>query len=68
MTMAQTSDRISALAAKYAPLTPDRLRVITSDSHYREATAADIRAMAASLLRQDETKGLRGLVKRVLGR
>ena len=34
----------------------------------RKDVARDIRSMAASLLRQDETKGIRGLILKVLGR
>jgi hypothetical protein len=65
--MAQTSDRVSSIAARYANLTPERLLGLTStDDRTREA-AADIRAMAASLMRQDEVKGVRKLLRLVMG-
>lgn len=65
---AQTSDEISALAAKYATLTHERLLGMTATEPMRRATAAEIRSMAASLLRQDETKGVRGFIRKVLGK
>ena len=65
--MARTSDRVSRLAAQYAKLTGEGLKARTSTDFMRAATAEDIRSMAASLLRQDETKGLRGLWKRIAG-
>jgi hypothetical protein len=69
MKKAQTSDRISAIAARRVKLMPADLALATPVE--REAIAADVRSMAASLLRQDETKGLRqprGLIGRILGR
>lgn len=65
---AQTSDRVSSLAARYATITADRLLSVTASERLREETAADIRSMAASLMRQDETKGLRGLIRKVIGK
>lgn len=68
---AQTSDRVSSIAARYTNLTAARLIGMTATDRSAEQAASDIRAMAASLLRQDETKGLRervgGLIKQVLG-
>lgn len=63
--MAQTSDVISSIAARYARLTDEQLFSITSDAVQRRQTAGEIRSMAASLLRQDQHKGLRGLIRRV---
>jgi hypothetical protein len=68
MKKAQTGDRVSALAARYAKLQPGNLNGLTADE--RRQLAADVRSMAASLLRQDETKGkrgLRGLIARIVG-
>lgn len=64
---AQTSDKVSSLAASYANITADRLLAATASASLREMTAADIRSMAASLLRQDEHRGLRKLWKKVIG-
>lgn len=63
--MAQTSDRVSRLAARYAGITADNLLSLTATQPLREQTAGDIRSMAASLLRQDEVKGVRKLLRRV---
>lgn len=63
--MARTSDRVSRLASQYAKLTPESLKARCSTDFMREATAQDIRTLAASLLRQDEHKGLRGILKRI---
>ena len=60
---AETSDKVSTLAGRYARITGNTVRQMNPDH-----LAADIRSMAASLLRQDQTKGLRGFVRRVLGR
>lgn len=64
--MAETS--LSSLASRYAKTTPEMVLALAYKERSREKLAADIRSMAASLLRQDETKGLRGIVKRMLGR
>lgn len=61
----QTSDRISSIAARYANITPARLIGLAGSDATVEQAASDIRSMAASLIRQDETKGLRGIGKRV---
>lgn len=66
--MARTSDRISSLAAEYIKIDGDHLLAKTATASLREITADDIRSMAASLLRQDEHRGLRGLLKKVAGR
>jgi hypothetical protein len=68
MPNAQTSDRVSSLAARYVNLEPDTLLALTATPASRESTAADIRTLAASLLRQDEHRGVRGLLKKVIGR
>lgn len=62
---AQTGDRISSIAARYAGITAKELAMMTTgeaSGHVR-----DIRAMAASLLRQDEVKGLRRVWQKVRG-
>ena len=64
--MAQTSDRVSTIAARHIDLTGDRLLALTAKASDREKMAAEIRSMAASCLRQDETKGLRKLFKGLL--
>jgi hypothetical protein len=63
--MAETSDRLSRLAARYARYSAGQLILDARDRP--ETVAADVRSMAASLLRQDETKGLRGLARRIMG-
>lgn len=68
MKPAQTSDRVSAIAASYATMTADRLLSLTATEEMRRETASEIRTLAASLLRQDETKGLRSLFRKVTGR
>jgi hypothetical protein len=65
---AQTSDRISSMAARHRTMTVLRLRALVSDDQSAETLAAEIRSMAASLARQDETKGLRKLWKKVTGK
>lgn len=67
MTHAQTSDRVSSIAARYANITPTRLLALTAKDSTLEAAAEDIRSMAASLLRQDEVKGVRKLLRLVTG-
>lgn len=65
--MAQTSDKISSIAGRYAGISNTALkeRVATRDG--MAEVAHDIRSMAASLLRQDEVKGLRGLIRKAFG-
>jgi len=67
MSNAQTSDRISTIAARYANLTPARLLALTAKDSTLEIAASEIRSMAASLIRQDEVKGIRKLARKVLG-
>lgn len=64
--MAETSNQLSRLAARYMRYTAGQLAVEVRSRP--EALAADIRSMAGSLLRQDETKGLRAMVRKVLRR
>jgi hypothetical protein len=66
--MARTSDRVSKLAGKYINITPGELLGRLGQSGGAQEIAADIRSIAASALRQDETRGLRGAVKKLLGR
>lgn len=63
--MAETSDRVSTLASRYATITAHRLVVLAAKDKTAEQAASDIRTMAASLLRQDETRGIRKLLKAV---
>lgn len=63
--MAQTSDRVSTLAARYADITADELLMMNDVQ--RRQTAGEIRSMAMSLLRQDEVRGLRKFVRKVFG-
>ena len=65
MKNAQTSDRVSSIAARLANVKPETLMALAAKSSTAESLAADIRSLAASALRQDETKGLRGLLKRI---
>lgn len=68
MTHARTSNKVSSLAATYVKVTESILQRLCADDHLRAQAAADIRTMAASLLRQDEHKGLRGLIRKAIGR
>lgn len=61
--MAQTSDRVSSLAARYVSISADQLLARTATEQSRQALASELRSMAASLLRQDEVKGVRKLLK-----
>lgn len=65
--MAQTSDKVSSIAARYVNLDPDTLLALTATPASRVSTAADVRSMAASLLRQDEVRGVRKFIRKVLG-
>lgn len=65
--MAQTSDQISSLAARYVGISNTALRAKLESRDSLNEVAHDIRSMAASLLRQDEVKGLRGLVRKIIG-
>jgi hypothetical protein len=64
---AKTSDHVSSIAARYTNLTPARLLALTAKDSTLEITASEIRSMAASLLRQDEVRGVRKLLKLVTG-
>lgn len=66
--MAQTSDRLSAIAAAYLNTTPADIERAGSSPRLSDKVAADIRSLSASVLRQDEVRGLRKLVSKVLGR
>jgi hypothetical protein len=66
--MSKTSDRVSSIAARYAKITPQELLARTATEFMCKATAEDIRSMAASLLRQDEVRGLRKLIRKVVGK
>lgn len=66
--MAQTSDKISSIAARYVNLTPERLIGITATDDRLRGVTAEIRALAASCLRQDEVRGIRKLWRKVVGR
>lgn len=57
---AETSDRVSAIAARYRTFTAQELMAAADDPERAERVAVEVRSMAASLQRQDETKGLRG--------
>jgi hypothetical protein len=65
--MAQTSDHISSLAARYVSMSNTTLKAKLQGDGINEV-AHDIRSMAASLLRQDEVRGLRKIIKRVIER
>lgn len=64
--MAKTSDHISSLAASYIGISNTALRKKLEGDGFNEV-AHDIRSMAASLLRQDEHRGLRGLLRKAFG-
>lgn len=65
---AKTSDRVSSIAARLNKVTAATLMALTAKQSTAEILADDIQALAASCLRQDEHKGLRGLIKKVAGR
>lgn len=69
--MAQTSDRVSRIASKYVNVTSGELlaRISNGPADFKLLTS-DIRTLAATALRQDETRGQRkpGLVAKLLGR
>jgi hypothetical protein len=64
--MAQTSDQLSSIAARYIGMSNTALKAKLEGDGLKEV-AHDIRSMAASLLRQDEVKGLRKLIRKVVG-
>jgi hypothetical protein len=59
MTMAQTTDRVSAIAARLSKITARTILRAAADPEKLEQLRADIRTVAASALRQDETRGPR---------
>lgn len=65
---AKTSDRVSSIAARYVNLTPARLIGLTATDASAKKAAGEIATIAASALRQDEHRGLRGLIRKVLRR
>lgn len=65
--MARTSDRVSSIAARYTDIRPDTLLALTATPESRSTLCAEIKSMAASCLRQDEVKGLRKLIRKVMG-
>ena len=67
MIRSQTSDRMSSIAARRLKITGLDIRMVASIEEANEL-AADVRSMAASLLRQDEVKGLRGLLRKAFGK
>lgn len=64
---AKTSDRVSSIAARLLNVKAETLMALTAKQSTAETLAHDVRAMAASCLRQDQHKGLRGLIRKVLG-
>ena len=67
MTMAKTSDRISSLAARYAGMSNTKFKELVTSPEAVNELAYDVRSMAGSLLRQDEHRGLRRLIRKVTG-
>jgi hypothetical protein len=65
--MARTSDRVSSIAARFVNLKAETLMALTAKHTTAEKLAADIRSLAASALAQDEVKGLRGFIRRIVG-
>jgi hypothetical protein len=65
---AKTSDRVSSIAARLVGVKAETLMALTAKQSTAEILANDIRTMAASLLRQDEVKGLRKLIRKVTRR
>lgn len=63
--MAETSDRVSSIAGRMAKLSPATVRITAADPAQLNAFVKDVRTMAASLLRQDETRGLRRMLLKV---
>ncbi len=66
--MSQTSDRVSSMAARHVNLTAETIMALAAKQSTAEILAGEIRSMAASLLRQDEHRGLRGLIRKAMGR
>ena len=71
MPNAQTGEHVSSIAARFINLQPDTILAMAASDGSRERLARDIRALAASALRQDETKGVRkigAMIKKVFGK
>lgn len=63
----QTSDRVSSISARYTDITDEEIiAAITTDAGLARLRQ-DIRSMAASSLRQDQHRGLRGFIRKVTG-
>jgi hypothetical protein len=67
MPNAQTGEKVSAIASRLIRLDADTLLALTATPASRDKLAEDIRSMSASLLRQDEHKGVRGLIRKLTG-
>lgn len=65
--MAQTSDKVSSIAGRYIGMSNTALKAKVETRDGLAEVGHDVRAMAASLLRQDEVKGLRKVMRRVFG-
>jgi hypothetical protein len=65
--MAQTSDRVSSIAARYIGMSNTELKKKVEARDGLAEVAHDLRALAASALRQDEVRGIRKFVRKVLG-
>ena len=65
--MAETSDRMSSLAARYARIEAEELTALGTNPVSAGRTAAEIRSLAMLALRFDRHKGLRGLIRKVTG-
>jgi hypothetical protein len=64
---AETGDRASTIAGEFINMTPEMLAALTATDELTQITAKKIRSLAASALRQDETKGFRKLIKKMIG-
>ena len=64
--MAQTSDKVSGIAARLMNFSVRELDRLTPDQRVKFVN--DVKTLAASALRQDETKGFRRVVNKLLGR
>lgn len=65
--MAQTSDRVSSIAAKYLQI--ENLGHMISEGFLdADEVAADLKTLSGSALRNDEHRGFRGTITRLLSR
>jgi len=62
--MAETSDRVSSMAARHRKITGADIRAIVERGKEDEL-ATDIRTYTASLHRQDEHRGFRGIIRKL---